>query len=240
MDDNTIVPQTDPVTTTEPEITNGGFDPQSFGDNIISKIEAKFPDLVEQVSAKTRDEIIAKIVGQEEKKAEKYVPESYEELMDKTVSKAVEAFEKKQQEARAKIDEESAANQTKQQQIVEANNEYWDKQLSDLETAGNLQSMPESIVKKLAEGKELTESERQHPSVSARAEIYSKSRELKDAGDADWWNLKYVAYRYGIGRNRGADAPVYGNPSYSPEESHDTYSYEDIHNMSYQDIAKGR
>lgn len=238
MEENQIVPQTD-VNQSTPEIQEGSFNPEAFGDDILSKIEAKFPELVDQVSAKTRDEIISKIVGEQKKEPEKYVPESYEELMERTVNQAIDAFEKKQLDTKSKEEALKKEEEEKAAKIVEANNEYWDKQLQDLQQESILQKLPDEIAKKLAEGKELTEEERAHPAVSSRSELYAKSRELKDKGDADWWNLKYVAYRFGIGKEyRGANAPVYGKPSFAEEDSKVGYSYEDIHNMTFQDIAK--
>lgn len=238
-DNNQFVPQTD-VTQSAPEIHEGSFDPESFSSDILSKIEAKFPELVDQVSAKTRDEIISKIVGEQKKEPERYVPESYEELMERTVNQAIDAFEKKQADMRSKEESLKKEEEEKAAKVIEANNEYWDKQLLDLQNDSVLQKLPEEIAKKLSEGKELSEEERAHPAVAARSELYAKSRELKDKGDADWWNLKYVAYKFGIGReNRGATAPVYGKPSFAEEDSRGGYSYEDIHNLSFQDIAKG-
>lgn len=241
MEENTIDPQLSEVKTEIPEIEDKGtgFDQESFGNDIIAKIEAKFPELVDQVSQKTRDEIVKKIVGEEHKEPEKYVPESYEELMERTVSKAVEAFERKQTEAQARSEAAKKDEEAKSQQVIEANNQYWDKQLGDLEKSELIATLPDAIAKKLADGKELSETDKQHPAVKARIELYSKSRELKDQGDSDWWNLKYVAYRYGIGKGeRAAYAPVEGRGSYSENEDRGGYTYEDIHNMSFQELAK--
>jgi len=239
---NAITPEVTTVTPETPQIEDKGqsFDPEAFGADIMSQVEAKFPELVEKVSAKTREEIINKIIGDDKKEDNKpYVPGSYEELMEKTVGKAVEAFEKKQTEAQAKLEAEKTAQAEQEKKTIEANNEYWDAQLEDLSKDGLLPEIPAELAKKLADNIELTEEEQQDPSIQARAELYAKSKELKDKGDKDWWNFKYVAYKFGIGRG-DKNAPVMFRNSYSQPGEHSAYSYEDIHGKSFQDIAKGK
>lgn len=243
MDEQTIVPTTDvPVTSPTPPIEDkSSFDPQSFGEGIMAQVEAKFPDLVEKVSQKTREDIINKIIGQENKETKKspYIPTSYEELMEKTVEKAVKSFEDRQKDAVAKSEQEAKEKAEQEAKVLEDNNKYWEKQLSELETDNVLPPLPKEISEKLSKNEKLSEEEQTHPSIKARAELYAKSKELKDKGDSDWWNFKYVAYKFGIGRDI-PEAPVMYRNSYSQPTEKSAYTYEDIHNMSFQDIAKGR
>jgi len=213
------------VTETTPVIEDKGssFDPVAFQSKVLEEIQNQIPEIEERVSARTKQQIVEAIVGGKKEEGP-WVPKSYEEVVDRAVEKVKEvnaASEKEKLEAaeKAKADE---------QKQIELNNQYWDKQISDLENDGLLPPLPDNLVEKLAGGKVLSEADQKDPSIKARQELYAKSKELKDAGDQDWWNFKYVAHKFGIGKEKSFDAPVLTRSSYSGSDNKSPYTFEEI------------
>jgi hypothetical protein len=214
------------VTEVKPDIEDKGssFDPVAFQATVLEKVAKQIPEIEERVSAKTKQQIVDAIVGEQGKDKGPWVPKSYEEIIERAVEKVKEVNAQTEKE-RAEADSKSKQEQEKQ---IEANNEYWDRQIADLEVDGLLPKMPEEIVAKLAENKPLSEKDQKDPSIKARQELYAKSKELKDSGDQDWWNFKYVAHKFGIGKEKEFNAPVLTRSSYSGGDNKSPYTFEEI------------
>jgi hypothetical protein len=196
--------------------------------DVLADIEAKFPELTADLSNKVKADIIKSITGEDKKGP--WVPKSYDEIVDKSVEKFKDVLAEREKKAA-----EQTTSQVEEQKKTQAEwNNYWDAQMKDLEADGVIPALPKEIAAKLADGKALTAEERNDPAVQARSDIYAKSKELKDEGKRDWFNLELVALKH-MGtrsRNDGRNAPVQSRNIGGASKGSDTFSHSYIRNNS--------
>ena len=242
MDDS--IPTNDPQVTPDnkPELDSGKFDATAFGASIkadiLAEVESKHPELAEQFTAKAKKEIAQelaqKLIG-EDNKPKKYIPKDFDEWeghLVKRMEEKLEEREKKSQEQSAKAQDQVAASEKKW-------NEYWESQEQDLVKDGALPDLPKEMSDKLKAGKKLSAEELNHPAVQARQELYVKSRELKDEGYRDWFNLETIYYKYltKSSRSDGRDAPVMHRGSGITNRGDGELRYADFRGKSMEQIA---
>lgn len=233
MDENIKADQKPDITETK-EI----FNPDAFGaslkQDVLAEIEGKFPELTESLSAKVKQDIIKSISGEEKKGP--WVPKTYEEI----VEKATAEMEKKLEERGKKAQEQQSKYQEDMNKTQEEWNKYWDNQLNDMEKEGLVPKIPDEIVEKLANQKPLTDQERKHPAIQARVDLYTKSKELKDEGYRDWFNMELVYYKHmkPAGRMSGREAPVQTRSVGAVSKTDGDYSYNYIRSRSTAQILR--
>lgn len=219
------------------EVSTPSFDAEAFKSSILADIESKKGEMFAEVSEQAKRDIVEKLVGKKEDGP--YVPKSYEELMEKTIEK----MEAKLEEKNKKEAERNQQLTAEQQKVQEEWNKYWDSQLSDLEKDGFLTEIPQDIATKLAENKPLTEEEKNHPSMKDRAQLYAKSKELKEEGYRDWANLELVYHKFmareNTNRMRGEEAPVATRNKGFVSKNDDSFTFEEIRNTPMSKLARG-
>jgi hypothetical protein len=150
-------------------------------------------------------------------------------------------------------DEKKAAEmqETEKQAIADAQertkriNMMWDRQLDELRDDGYIPQVNPDIKQKLADGKRLTKEEMEDPGLQAQHNIietmYNKSIESQEKGEQPITDIHNIYHRF-IRPNQkkkpaGASAPVSGGRKSVPQETEKELSYDELHNMDFEDIV---
>lgn len=205
-------------------------------EELQGEFDSKAEEIAQEAARKTKEEIAKQISG--EKDADKWVPKSYEEIVDKAKDEMREENQKTQKDAdeQREADEKKAGEDKKKS--LEKWNKHWDTQIKTLEKDGIIEEVNEDIQKKLDNKEELTDEEKNDPGLKSREQIFSKARELKET------NLELVAYKYIKGEKKASgrsSAPVIGSNrgGFTPGNK-SGYSYEEVHDSSIEDILRGK
>ena len=205
--------------------------------DVLAEIEAKFPELTENLSQKVKNDIIQRISGKTEEKH--WQPATWDEVKNETKKEALAEFEALQKKKDAEQLDKWNQTQEEKKKVEEEFNKYWDDQLNDLQKDGLLPELPKEIVTKLAKNEALTEAEQKHPAVKARTELYATAKELKDEGKRDWYNLELIYHRLNrAGKISGREAPVQNKGQAQVQSHGNTFKYSDIHNKSTLQILR--
>jgi hypothetical protein len=241
QDDNKIAVDAEEISAQIKEKVIADVTPELTEKIIAEVTDEVAKEAAEKATKATKEEIVRKISGDKavDENAAPWVkenrnPRSYEEVAEYGRQQAVKDFEAKQKardEAAAKVSaEEKKTSEEKQKQW----NKYWDKQLKEMEDKEMLPKMDEKVAEKFAKGETLTSEDQQDPGIRARADIFAKAKELKET------NLKVVYYEHFANKKpSGWKAPVFGSKRVVRPESKSSWSYEDIHRPSFEEIVQG-
>lgn len=225
----------DEKSVTTPEIDTDAI-AEKAAQSVQERLEADFEKRLAEVEAaateKATKDIAEKIIGKAE--PEEYRPKTWQQIKDDAVAEAearIEAKTKAEREAEAKNKADSEkASAEKEKEL----HKYWDSQIKAMTDDGRLPPVDEAIATKLQKGEQLTEEERNHPSLQARAKIYQLAKEHNEP------NLELVFFKHLKSNTTppGMAAPVGGTTRSNNSWSKPDYTYEEIHNSSLEDLAK--
>lgn len=196
-------------------------------------------EVTEAATKAAKDDLVKKIQGDKpvDENASPWTKEGrtplkYEEVAEygaTLAEKRIEAKLKAQNEAKAKQDEEAKkSSEEKQKQW----NDYWEGQLKSMTDEGKIPAVDDKIQAKLDKKEVLTEQEKQDPGLQARAELFTKAKEVKDT------NLELVWYKHIKDKKPvGATAPVLGSHRATTSSNKDEWTWEELHNAkNFQDL----
>jgi len=212
-----------------PEVTEK-VDVEAIRNEIKQEVKDDIQGQVEEVSTKVRQDIIDQIAGgkgQEDSppwEKEGRQPRNYTEIGNWSKDQALKEFEAKQAEKDKQIEKDKEVEVKDNKQIDADWNRYWDGQLNDMRSKGQIPQIAKEVKEKLNKGEVLTDVERNDKGLVAQKEIFQMANDSKES------NLKVVYYeQYQPKSNQpaGADAPISGGTGVS--STSDDYSYDEVH-----------
>lgn len=202
-------------------------------EQLESTIEERISEATQKAQQLAEEAIVERISGK--KDSPKWVPKTYEEIVEraKTETQAeIERLEQERQKQQAEqVEQRKKAEAKKQEELKQ----YWDQQLGAMEEDGRLPKIDKNLAEKLSKGEKLSDDEMEDPAVKARQNLYKLAHEHKEP------NLELVYYKHLNNKPAQAgrpDAPVGGARRATADSNEAPFTWEEIHNTSIDQIAK--
>lgn len=198
-------------------------------------LEEKTAEIAEKATASAKQAIVDQL---SDKKEKKWIPDNYDQIVDKAVDKSRLEREEETKKMRQESEAKQEASAKEKEEKLKKWNKYWDSQIDTMVKEGKIASVDEQIQAKLDDKQELTEVEKKDPGIQAREKILKKASELKET------NLELVFYKHLSGEIKKPagrpSAPVAGAQRGTTPADKTGYSYEEIHGKSTLDILQGK
>lgn len=215
----------------------------------VEEPEIPLEEIVEEVKAKTKDEVkadILKALGMSEEEKEvaeeqgykfpweargEEAPKDWKEVIDASIE--YQNF-KKEEESKVQVEKQKEELAVIQAREVEINTE-WNSQLDYLRSEGLIPQVAPEITKKIEEGKTLTLQEREDAGLKAQAQIFQSMYELSLERDKQGLppitDVVHIYSRFfkKTEKPSGADAPVSGGNVPIQSNDDDDIPYDELH-----------
>lgn len=241
--DKTTTPPTDGdqgIPPAAPPIDTSNFVPRDQYEQELERVKSDMRAEFEAQQQEFTNKLVTSITGEQRDPNE--IPPwerdgrnaTATELSQWTTQQTIKTLERqKSDELKAQQDRERQIMATSQDQAGQWKN-TWQDQIKYLEQKNRIPAMPDDIRVKVAKNEQLTEEERQHPSVLAQNKIFSTMMEKGVYNVVELWD-RHLEGNYKA-QPPGADAPI--SMSRTSGGGDEDVSYDDLHKTPMHDLVR--